>query len=63
VHRYAKISGALFTLVALAQFTRVLRRWPAEIGGMAIPMWVSVVAAIITGALAIWAFRISRNAA
>jgi hypothetical protein len=59
--RYEQISGLLFAVIALAQLTRALLRLPAEIDGYAIPIWVSVVAFLVTGTLAIWAFRSARR--
>jgi hypothetical protein len=54
---YLQISGTVFGIVALAHVLRVIQRWPAAVAGWAVPMWVSVVAALVTGVLAIWAFR------
>jgi len=63
MRRYAQISGVLFTLIALAQLCRVIRGWPAQVGGVSIPIWFSIVACLVTGSLAIWAFRVTRGAA
>lgn len=60
---YEFVSGALFGLIALAQLTRSILGLPARVGSMAIPVWWSVVAFLVTGSLALWAFRISRSAA
>ncbi len=63
MRRYAQISGALFSLIAAAQFTRSILGWPAQVGTFSIPIWFSVVAFLVTATLAIWAFRASRSAA
>ena len=63
MRRYAQISGVLFTLIALAQLCRVILGWPAQVGGVSIPIWFSIVACLVTGSLAIWALRVSRGAA
>ena len=55
--RYELISGMLFTLVALAQITRALLGWPAQIDGIGVPIWVSVIAFLVTGSMAVWGFR------
>lgn len=60
---YEFVSGALFGLIALAQLTRSILGLPARVGSMAIPVWWSVVAFLVTGSLALWAFRASRGAA
>lgn len=55
--RYELISGVFFTILSLAQLTRTLFGWPAQVDGVNIPVWWSALAFLITGALAIWAFR------
>ena len=60
MQRYTIVSGSFLALVALAQLTRGILGWPATVGGVTIPVWCSIVAAIITGSLAIWAVRLSR---
>jgi hypothetical protein len=59
--RYELVSGVVFTVVALAQATRALLGWPAQVDGVSIPVWVSAVAFLITGTLAVWAFRSGRS--
>ena len=60
--RYARVSGAVFTLLALVQLTRTVLGWPIEVAGVAIPLWVSGLAFAITASLALWAFRAARTA-
>ena len=63
MRRYAQISGAFFTLVALAQLTRTLLQWPVQIAGVAIPVWASAIAFLIVASFAVWGFRVTRSAA
>jgi hypothetical protein len=63
MRRYEKISGTVFTLIALAQLTRAILGLPAQVGTTSIPIWVSIVAFLVTGGLAIWGFRSSRSVA
>ena len=63
MRRYEMISGGLFALIALAQLTRTVLGLPAQVGSFVIPVWFSLVAGLITGGLAIWAFRSARTAA
>lgn len=63
MRRYEQISGTLFALVALAQLTRSILGWPVQIASVSIPVWVSVVALVVTGSMAIWGFRAARGAA
>lgn len=63
MRHYEQISATLFALVALAQLTRSILGWPAQIASVSIPVWVSVVAFIVTGSMSIWGFRATRGAA
>jgi len=63
MRRYEQVSGTLFTVIALAQLGRSLFRLPAQVGTFSIPIWFSVVAFLVTGSLAVWAFRAARSAA
>jgi hypothetical protein len=60
IKAYAKISAALFTLVSLAHLLRLFYGWPAEIDGLAVPMWASWMGFFVSGGLAIWGFRATR---
>lgn len=60
---YAVSSGALFGLIAAAQASRTLTASPAQVGNFDIPVWWSAVASLVTAGLAVWAFRVARNAA
>ena len=63
MRRYQQVSGTLFALIALAQLLRSILGLPAQVGSFAIPIWFSIVAFLVTGSLAIWAFRASPGAA
>lgn len=57
MRRYEIVSGILFSIIALAQLTRTLLAWPVQVAGFAVPVWASGIAFLITGSLAVWAFR------
>jgi ribose/xylose/arabinose/galactoside ABC-type transport system permease subunit len=57
VRRYTLVSGLFLSLLACVQLLRVVMRWPVQVAGLNVPVWVSVLAALVVGALAIWAFR------
>lgn len=59
--RYELVSGTAFAIVSLAQLTRVVMGWPVQIDLFTVPVWVSGVAFLGTGGLAIWAFRVARG--
>ena len=57
MRRYMLVSGAFFTLLACVQLLRLLFRWPVQVAGVVVPLWVSAIAVAIAATLAIWAFR------
>ena len=59
--RYEWVSGTLFALIAVAQLCRAVLGLPAEVGGKAIPIWLSYVAFAVTAALAVWAIRSAKR--
>ena len=62
MRRYEQVSGTLFACIAMAQLTRMILGLHAQVGTIVIPIWFSLVAFLITGGLAIWAFRATRAA-
>jgi hypothetical protein len=63
MRRYAVVSGAFFSLFAFVQLTRVALGWSVQVATVAVPVWASVIACLVTASLAIWGFRTSRGAA
>lgn len=59
---YLLITGVLFGVVALAHLVRLALGWPVQIGDLAVPLWVSVIGALVAGALSIWALNLTRGA-
>lgn len=59
MRRYALVSGFFLTLLACVQLLRLVRGWPITVAGVDIPMWASVVAVLVAGSLAVWAFRVA----
>lgn len=58
---YLGVSGAIFGLIALGHILRLAFGWPAQVADWIVPLWVSWVAVLLMGALAIWAFRLGRR--
>ena len=54
---YNTLTAALFLIIAVAHLLRIIFGWPAQIGGLDIPVWVSWVALVVAGALAYFGFR------
>jgi len=62
-HRnYPLVSGALFSLVAIAHLLRLVYRVPVTVDGYTVPMFVSLFGCIVPALLAAWAFRLARSA-
>jgi hypothetical protein len=57
MRRYELVSGTVFAIVSLVQLTRIVLGWPVQIDLFTVPIWFSGVAFLVTGGLAIWAFR------
>ena len=62
MRRYELVSGAFFSLLALVQLTRAVLGWPIQVAAVTVPVWASVVAGLVAGSFAVWAFRSSRDA-
>lgn len=54
-------AGAVFLLVALLHVLRLIFAWEAILDGRVMPMWMSWVAVVITGFLAVQGLRLSRR--
>jgi hypothetical protein len=54
---YNTITAGLFLVIALAHLLRIIFGWPAQIGGLDLPLWLSWLALIVTGALAYCGFK------
>ncbi len=57
---YNTITAVLFLIIGTAHLLRIIFGWPAQIGGLNIPLWASWLALIVTGALAYFGFRQNR---
>ena len=49
---YIKITGVIFTIVAVLHGWRLLSGWEVTMGTYAVPVWASVVGLVIAGFLA-----------
>ena len=58
---YCAVSGALFSIVAVAHLLRIINGLPITAGTYDVPMLASWIGLIVPAGLAIWAFRIARS--
>ena len=54
---YIAISGSIFAIVAFAHLLRIIDGWEVIVNGQAVSMYISYLAFVATGLLAVWAFR------
>jgi hypothetical protein len=60
---YLIVSALIFTLVALAHLMRLAQGWPVIMGSLSVPFWISSVAFLVCGGVAIWGFSLLRRKA
>jgi hypothetical protein len=58
---FSRVAGALFLLIALGHLLRIALGASVVVQNVSIPMWVSVIAFVITGYLACQGFRLARK--
>ena len=58
---YYTTVAIIFSVVATLHLVRVLKGWEAVVEGVPIPLWVSWVAFVIAGYLAVRGFQFSRR--
>lgn len=63
MRRYELVSGIIFTVIAFVQLLRTVLGWPVQVDLFTVPVWLSGVAFLITGAMAVWAFRSAKSPA
>jgi hypothetical protein len=54
-----RVAAIIFGLVCLGHLWRLLRHLDIRMGSHDIPMWLSVVGAIIAGGLSLWMWKLS----
>ena len=57
---YLQTSGAVFGVIAVVHLLRLLWHWPIDLAGQLVPLWVSWLGLVLSGALSIWALRLIR---
>jgi hypothetical protein len=58
---FTVLSIIVFSVVALLQLTRLVLGWEVSIDRLAIPLWASGIALIVSGGLAFMLWRESRT--
>ena len=55
-----RVASAVFGLMAIAQFMRIVIRPEVLVAGHSMPLWPSILAMIILGGLSIWLWILAR---
>lgn len=55
--RYPRFIAIIFTLIAALHATRAIMGWEAVINGIVIPVWLSVIVALVAGCIAYQSFK------
>lgn len=58
---FSLVAGVLFLLIALGHLLRMAFGASVVVQNVSIPMWVSVIALVVTGYLAYQGFRLARK--
>jgi hypothetical protein len=58
---FSLVAGVIFALVALFHLVRISMEWTVIIGDWPIPMWVSWIALVVAGGLALLGLRLSER--
>ena len=54
-----RIAAILFGLVCIAHIWRLIAQTELQINGIVLPMWPSVIAAIVTAMLTLWMWKLA----
>lgn len=57
----ATTAALVLGLIAVVHLLRILLRVPISVGGQRVPVWTSVLGAVLPGVLAVWLWRERRT--
>jgi len=58
---FSLVAGVIFVVVALFHLVRIFMEWTIVIGNWSVPMWVSWIAFVVAGGLALLGLRLSER--
>jgi hypothetical protein len=58
-----RVASILFGVLCLAQVLRLVMRPEVLVAGHALPLWPSVLAVVLLGAMSLWLWTLGRHAA
>jgi hypothetical protein len=58
---YLIVSTVIFTLVAMVHLLRFALGWSAQLGTWSVPLWVSLLAVLVSASVAMWGLSLVRR--
>ncbi|MGH8369830.1 MAG: hypothetical protein ACRESC_02500 [Gammaproteobacteria bacterium] len=58
---FTTLAAIIFALMSFVHVLRLVFGWAVTVGGLSIPMWVSIVAALIGAGISVMLFREARK--
>ena len=58
---YLIVSTLIFAVVAVMHLLRLVLGWPVVLGMTSIPLWVSMLAVLVSAGVAIWGLSLMRR--
>jgi hypothetical protein len=58
---YLHVAACIFSVVGLLHLARIVFGWSVVIGDWTVPMWLSWVGVVVTGALAYFGFSLAKQ--
>jgi hypothetical protein len=58
---YLIVSTVIFAVVAVMHLLRLVLGWPVVLGMMSVPLWVSMLAVLVSAGVAIWGLSLMRR--
>ena len=58
---FSLVAGVIFAVAALFHLARIFMEWTVIIGAWTIPMWVSWIAPVVAGGLALLGLRLNER--
>lgn len=58
---YLIVSTFIFALVALVHLLRFVLGWPVVLGMTSVPLWVSLLAVLVSASVAMWGLLLVRR--
>ncbi len=59
---YLIVSTMIFALVGLVHLLRFVMGWSAQVGTWSVPLWMSLLAVLVSLSIALWGVTLARRA-